>query len=74
MDASDGGVEILVQLISPEELPVSECLHHEEQKRLTQPPTRKQPPAEGQQGVLLFLRSWHPPYFIFLVSILEVRQ
>lgn len=73
MDVSDRGAEVLVQLISPEELPVCECLHHEEQRKLTEPTSKKRSSsADSQQGVLLFLRSWHPPYFIFFVSILEV--
>lgn len=75
MDVSDRGAEVLVQLISPEELPVCECLHHEEQRKLTDSTSKKRSSsAESQQGVLLFLRSWHPPYFIFFVSVLEVRQ
>jgi hypothetical protein len=73
MDENDGGAEVLVQLISPEELPVCECLHHEEKKRFTQPRSSNQTSAEGQQWLLLFLQTWHPPYFIFLISILEVR-
>ncbi|XP_069669200.1 protein rhomboid isoform X2 [Periplaneta americana] len=63
------GTEVLVQLIAPEELPVCECLHHEEQRGLTRP---KQSARGEQHSWLLLLRSWHPPYFIFLVSILEV--
>jgi len=75
MDVSDRGAEVLVQLISPEELPVCECLHHEEQRKLTESTSKKRSSsAESQQSVLLFLRSWHPPYFIFFVSVLEVRQ
>jgi hypothetical protein len=74
MDTSDGGTDILVQLISPEELPVCECVHHEEKKRFTQPRSRKQSSAEGQRWLQLSLQSWHPPYFIFLISILEVRR
>ncbi|XP_021915989.1 protein rhomboid-like [Zootermopsis nevadensis] len=69
MEASDGAAEILVQLISPENLPVCECLHDEEQRGLR---SRKLSSAEGQKSLLPFLRSWQPPYFIFLVSILEV--
>jgi hypothetical protein len=74
MEVSDGGAEVLVQLISPEEVPVCECLHHEEREKLTQSTSKKRSAAESQQGLLLFLRSWHPPYFIIFVSILEVRQ
>lgn len=75
MDVSDRGAEVLVQLISPEEFPVCECLHHEEQRKLTESTSKKRSSsADSQQGVLLFLRSWHPPYFIFFVSVLEVRQ
>ena len=75
MDVSDRGAEVLVQPISSEELPVCECLHHEEQRKLTESTSKKgSSSAESQQGVLLFLRSWHPPYFIFFVSVLEVRQ
>jgi hypothetical protein len=74
MDGSEGGAEILVQLISPEELPVCECVRHEDQKKLTSPRSGKQCSAEDPQRALLFLHAWHPPYFILFISILEVRQ
>ncbi|KAJ9597782.1 hypothetical protein L9F63_011390 [Diploptera punctata] len=49
--------EVLVQLIAPEEqLPV--C-HHEDNK-------------QQQQGILQLVHTWQPPYFILLVSVLEV--
>jgi hypothetical protein len=74
MDGSEGGAEILVQLISPEDLPVCECVHHEGQKKLTSPRSGKQCSAEDPQTLLLFLHAWNPPYFIFFISILEVRE
>ncbi|PSN46540.1 Protein rhomboid [Blattella germanica] len=72
---ANAGTDILVQLITPEELPVCECRHHEEHKRLT--PSRngssKTSSTSGEQpGIFQLLRSWQPPFFIFFVSILEV--
>jgi hypothetical protein len=74
MDGSEGGAEVLVQLISPEDVPVCECVHHEDHTKLTSPRSGKQRSAKHSQRVLLFLHAWHPPYFIFFVSILEVSS
>lgn len=72
MDGSEGGTEILVQLISPEEVPVCECVHQEDQKKLTSLRSGKLCSTEDPQKLLLFLHAWHPPYFILFISILEV--